>query len=142
MKRFRVCVAFAVALLAGACGDSPTAPDAVVTTSVSQIAFEGVLESGAARFYSFSTAQAGSVQATLQSLVAVGRRDAVNVPVRLGVGVPRGEGCAVSESIETSPALVAQFSSSSLPTGTYCLNVADSGDLPGATRFLVRFSHP
>lgn len=142
MKRLRVRLALAVAMLLGACSDSPTAPDDVVTTPVSQIVFDGVIESGASRFYAFRTSQAGSVQATLQSLVAVGHRDAANIPVRLGVGVPRGEGCAVSESIDTSPGLVAQFFSSSLPTGTYCLSVADIGNVPGAMQFIVRFTHP
>ena len=145
MTRLSVIALFALGAFAAAgCNDSPTAPDDTAdatSPSANVIVFEGVLEPKGARFYSFRTSQTASVKATLQSLTRIGQRDAAAMPVRLGVGVPRGEGCAMSESIDTSPGLVTQFSSSSLAAGTYCINVADTGHLLSAMQFLIRFSH-
>lgn len=135
---------FAVlAFILTACGDSPAAPDdasSSAAASVSTVVFEGVLEPKGASFYSFTTVQTGVVTAMLGSLTLVGRREALVIPVSLGVGIPKGEGCAVSESIETTPGLVAQLSSSPLAPGIYCINVADIGYLTGTANVLVRFS--
>jgi hypothetical protein len=49
-------------------------------------------------------------------------------------------GCAESESIETMPALVSQFSTD-ISTGIHCVSIADIGNLPGSAIFLIRFSH-
>ena len=124
--------------------DSPTAPEEVSSdggTVASVTRFDGVLDPGGASFYSFTTQQTGSVRATLQSLTAPGRPEVVSVPLSVGVGVPRGEGCAVSESVETPSGLVTQFVSSTLAPGTYCLSVRDPGRLPFTVTFVVSFSY-
>ena len=84
--------------------------------------------------------QGGGVTVNLASLNLVGHREALTAPVRIGVGVPKGEGCGETESIETLPALVSQFFTT-LESGIHCVNIADTGDLPGAAIFLIRFSH-
>ena len=56
------------------------------------------------------------------------------MPVRIGVGVPKGEGCGETESTETPPALVSQFSMM-IESGIHCVNIADTGQLPGAATF-------
>ena len=124
--------------------DSPTAPQEVSSdgaTVALTTRFDGVLDPGGASFYSFTTQQTGSVRATLQSLTAPGRPEGVSVPVSVGVGVPRGEGCVVSESVETPSGLATQFVSSTLAPGTYCLSVRDTGRLPFTVTFVVRFSY-
>jgi hypothetical protein len=129
-------------MAASACDDAPTAPDDTTTTPTrSNVVFEGTLERDDSKFYSFNASQTGSVTVTLASLNQVGHRDALTVPVRIGVGVPKGEGCAEAESVEATPALVSQFSTV-LSTGIHCVSIADIGQLPGATIFLIRFSHP
>jgi hypothetical protein len=129
-------------LFTAACGDSPTSPDDAATTAatVSPTVFEGTLELNASKFYSFTVSQSGSVRAYLASLTPVGRREALAVPVRLGVGVPKGEGCAVTQSVETPPSLVTQLSMT-LGSGIYCVNISDIGALPGAVAFTIRFLH-
>lgn len=127
------------ALFAGSCDDAPTSPDDTATTpTTSTMVFEGTLERDQSRFYAFTASQAGSVTVNLASLNLVGHREALTVPVRIGVGIPKGEGCGVTESIETTPALVSQFSTT-LEEGIHCVNIADTGQLPGATIFLIRF---
>lgn len=130
------------AVFASSCGDdSPTSPDDTTTTAVaSSVVFEGTLQQEQSSFYAFSASQAGSVTVNLASLNLVGHRDALGVPVRIGVGTPKGEGCAETQSIETTPALVSQFSTT-LESGIHCVNIADTGQLPGAAVFLICFSH-
>ena len=130
------------ALFATSCGeDATTSPDdATTTATTSSVVFEGTLEPDQSSFYSFTASQAGSVTVNLASLNLVGRREALTVPVRIGVGVPKGAGCGETASIETLPALVSQFSTS-LETGIHCVNIADTGQLPGAAVFLIRFSY-
>ena len=127
---------------AAAGSDAPTSPDETATTAstTSSVVFEGTLGQDQSRFYAFTASQAGSVTVNLASLNLVGHREALTVPVRVGVGIPKGEGCGVTESIETLPALVSQFSAT-LESGIHCVNIADPGQLPGAAIFLIRFSH-
>ena len=129
-------------LLLGACGDSPTSPDDAATTAatVSPSVFEGTLDLNGSNFYSFTVSQSGSITAYLASLTLVGHREALVVPVRLGVGVPKGEGCGVTQSVDTAPALVTQLTLT-LGAGIYCINVSDIGALPGAAVFSIRFLH-
>ena len=129
------------ALLTSACGDTPTSPDDSATTAAaSKSVFEGTLEEDQSQFYSFNVSQAGSVTVNLASLNLVGHREALMVPVRIGVGVPKGEGCGETAGIETTPALVSQFSTT-LESGIHCVNIADTGQLPGAVIFQIRFTH-
>jgi len=127
-------------LLLGACGDNPTAPDDTETATVSPSVFEGTLDLNGSNFYSFTVSQSGSITAYLASLTLVGHREALVVPVRLGVGVPKGEGCGVTQSVDTAPALVTQLTLT-LGAGIYCINVSDIGALPGAAVFSIRFLH-
>jgi hypothetical protein len=130
------------ALTMASCGKSPTAPDDASTTSTTprSIDFEGTLEVNGSSFYSFTVTQAGSVTGRLASLSLVGQRTALEVPLRIGIGVPRGEGCAVVDSVDTSPSLVTQLTATR-EAGIYCVSVADAGRLPGPAIFVIRFSY-
>ena len=105
----------------------PTAPEAVSSdggTVASATRFDGVLDPGGASFYSLrQTQQTRSIRATLQSLTAPGRPEVVPVPLSVGVGVPRGEGCAVSESVETPSGLVLRAIRLQR-TGTWCVTAS------------------
>lgn len=140
--RSNVFVSGVIALLLLTGCDSPTAPQVVSSDTVApSTRFDGVLDPGGESFYSFTTQQTGPVRATLQSVTAPGPPEAVSVPLSVGVGVPRGEGCVVSESVETPSGLVTQFVSGALAPGTYCLSVRDAGHLPFTVIFVVRFSY-
>lgn len=144
MRRSNVFAPGVIALLLLTGCDNPIAPEETSsedTTVTGTTRFDGSLEPGGASFYSFTTLQTGAVRATLQSLTAPGRPEAVSVPIIVGVGVPRGDGCVVSESVETSSGLATQFVSSALAPGTYCLSVRDTGRLPFTVTFVVRFSY-
>ena len=129
------------ALFATSCGDDAlTSPDDTTTTTAttSSVVFDGTLEQDQSSFYSFTASQAGNVTVNLATLNLVGHREALAVPVRIGVGVPKGAGCGETASVETLPALVSQFSTT-LETGIHCVNIADTGQLPCAADFLSRF---
>jgi hypothetical protein len=138
---WRYALVLLCAFIASSCGDSPTSPDTTTTTTTtSNVVFEGTLEQTESSFYSFTASQAGAVTINLASLNLVGHREALAVPVRIGVGVPKGVGCGETQSVETLPALVSQFSTT-LESGTHCVNITDTGQLPGAAVFLIRFTH-
>jgi hypothetical protein len=107
---------------------------------MSTVTFIGTLDTGGARFYSFTLTTAGTVTALLASVTST-----TGVPVssalELGVGIPAGTGCEPSATQVVTAALLSQLSTS-LPTGTFCLRVADTGRLAGPVTFAVRFTHP
>jgi hypothetical protein len=59
----------------------------------------------------------------------------------LGIGVPSGTGCALTQSITTTPALTAQLQHSSTP-GVRCVSIFDIGNLTTQVNFAIRFVHP
>jgi hypothetical protein len=140
-----VAVLFTVLLAASGCGDNPTSPDSTssaTTTGTSSVVYEGTLTPNGSGFYSFNASATGLVSAHLASLALVGHRDALPVSVRIGVGVPKGEGCALSQSVDTAAALVTQLTAPLITTGIYCIGIVDIGALPGAAVFSIRFTHP
>jgi hypothetical protein len=139
-------------VLCAACDDTPTAPTSTTsstaststTTSTSTPAaenFELLIPPQSDRFYSFSPTQAGDVKIGLMSVTLVPSPAAFVVAMRVGVGVPAGEGCAVSNAVDMVPALMPQLTVS-VSTGVHCIDVADPGTLPGAALVSVRYTHP
>ena len=138
------CVLVTSLLVASGCGDNPTSPDdsSSTTKATSNIVYEGTLAPKGSGIYSFTASATGLVSANLASLALLGHRDALSVPVRIGVGVPKGEGCALSQSIDTAAALVTQLTAPLTTTGIYCIGIVDIGALPGVAVFSIRFTHP
>ncbi len=131
-------------LTIAACDESPTSPsstDTTTTIATTTSNFEGTLTPGAASFYSFTVTNAGTVTVTLGSLAYTTGPAALAVPVRIGVGIPAGQGCAVAQAADVTPLLVPQLSAP-VSTGINCVNVADIGRLSGPATFSVRFTHP
>jgi hypothetical protein len=132
----------ALAFVAAACGDeTPTSPSSATTTSTSTVTFAGTLSVGGARFYSFTNLESGSVTALLASVAGVDTRMPLAVPLEIGIGIPAGTGCATSLTQLMSPALISQMTVT-LAAGTFCLRVADAGELRVPVSFAVRFTHP
>ena len=132
----------ALALLAVGCDKSSTEPSSTTTTTASRSieSFETSLARGESRFYSFTVTSAGTVNVTLASVVQQGRSAALSTPLRIGLGTPEGEGCAVTDSVEAPPALTPQLSVT-MAAGIHCVSIADSGQISGTVIATVRFSH-
>jgi len=135
-----------VCALAAACdntisGPSGTASSTASTVSLSTESFEATLSNGESTFYSFTVGTAGSVAVTLASLVQVGRPAAVATTMRIGLGTPAGEGCAISDTVDASAALTPQLTAS-MSAGIHCVSIADVGQLTGPAIVAVRFVHP
>jgi hypothetical protein len=130
-----------VAALGAGCGDdTPTSPTSTTPVTVTE-QFAGTVPVGATRFYSYEVTSAGTSAITLASLSAPGSRLPSAARVQLGVGIPAGEGCAVSQSVVTAPALSAQLSVSQA-AGIYCTSITDLGELTGEADFIIRIVHP
>ena len=136
-----VLAGFLLATLGMACGKgqtakSPTAPSPAPPT-VSET-FAGRLPVGGSKFYSFSIAVYGTVNATLVSVSG----DSVppDVTLALGVGTPYATICnSTRTNVSTSgTTLVTAIEDA----GVYCVNIVDVGNLPAPANFVVRIDHP
>ena len=146
----RVCavaLASIVAIGLAACGseaDTPTSPSTTSTTTtiasptVSED-FTGTVTVGGAAFYSFSVEQNGTVNVTLTAVSGSG------VPstawLGLGIGIPSGEDCPASSSVNTPPGSTVQLTGTYAP-GIYCARVTDIGNLFAPAQFAVTIAHP
>jgi len=125
-----------LALLAGACDDTPTAPEPIPPATFAET-FAGTLPVSGSRFYSFSVFQTGVVSLMFGSLTPTGTDSPLGTPVWIGFGIPKGIGCDVSSPVLIAPGLTYQVSNTFLP-GTYCVNINDFGDLAGPADFAIR----
>jgi len=140
MTRTHITLLLVAALAVGCGDDTPTAPTTTAVTTVSE-QFTGTIPVRETRFYSYEVASAGTVSITLTSLSVPGSREVAPARVQLGVGIPKGEGCAVSQSVTASPGLAAQLTPSQSP-GTYCASITDTGELQRSLDFTIRIVHP
>jgi hypothetical protein len=135
----------AVAVQASAgCGNDTTSTTSPTTTSDvrSTETFGATLTVGQSQFYSFTTLSSGTTDVTLVSLRPAGSVSATVSPVvGLGLGIPSGTDCALGWATTTTPALKAQLTVSTSVT-TYCVKVADIGNLTAAVDYTIRVLHP
>jgi hypothetical protein len=102
--------------------------------------FTGTLAAQESAFYSFTLPQASGVFVTLASVTGLDTREGTSTPLRLGLGVPRGTGCALTSSTVAAPALTPQIREYLAP-GVRCVSVTDPGRLPAPVRFAVRIGY-
>lgn len=124
------------------CGEveTPTSPTTeVVPPRI--VVFSGNLAVGGSRFYSFSASQPGQASLLLGSLTRGVNGPSVPAAVELGLGVPRGTGCALISSATTSSALTAQVVAA-VQSGIYCAQIADTGTLAEPAAFAIRITFP
>ena len=140
----RLPLALGLAVLLAGCGKdaatptSATAPDGLVD-GTSRL-FTGTLPPGDTQFYSFSIAQDSGVFVTLASVTGVDTRDASDTPLLLGLGVPRGTGCATTARPMFAAALTPQIREFTTQ-GVHCVSVSDPGTLKSPVRFAVRIGY-
>jgi len=129
------------AVLAVSCA-TPATPTSFTTkqVGVATTVFAGTLAKGSTRFYSFDVFESGTVRVMLASLNPTPTTSAPNTTVLVGFGVPHGTGCGPITSSLLAPALVPQMTQNVL-TGTYCISIADVGNLTKDTAFAIRFTH-
>lgn len=149
--KLHLCLGFpvllAAALSSSACGgDTPTSPTTTDTTTTTTVAspvytedFVATVPVSGSAFYSFSVTQYGTVNATLTGVS--GTYVPATVTLGLGLGVPSGETCAATSSINTTQGSSAQLSATYQP-GVYCVIIADVGNLFSAARVAVTVAYP
>lgn len=140
MKRFAVLVALLVPLSVG-CGNSQSSTSPSVSPASPTITerFTGTLPVGGRKFYSFSLAVYGTVNATLAEIS--GPDVPPDVTVGLGIGTPSGTSCSASSPTNVSTTGTALVTLSEQP-GVYCVSIVDVGNLPAAAAFVVTIDHP
>jgi hypothetical protein len=128
-----------IALLGAACGNGATAPSTTTTPTTER--FDAVLTPGTSAFYSFMlTTTNGTVGINLASISSLTAPGVLAIPMQIGYGVPAGEGCQVMQSIIAAPALISQLNVT-LRDGTYCVSIADIGNLTQPVNFTIRVTH-
>jgi len=132
-----------MAVIAAGCGDNAT-PTTPTTTSElrSNETFGATLNIGQSQFYSFTTISPGTTEITLISVRPAGSVSTTLSPVvGLGLGTPQATDCALSSATNTMPGLKAQVTVAT-NVSTYCVKIADIGNLTGAIDYTIRVVHP
>jgi hypothetical protein len=105
------------------------------TTAATSETFAGTLAVQGSSTYVFTVSQAGAVSITLSSV------GPPSVAVRLGIGTTNGTICTVFSAIPSAlPSSTPQITITENP-GTFCVDVADVGNLTGPTPFSVIIAH-
>jgi hypothetical protein len=142
MNRLQTLTLAVLLVSATACGQND--PDNVVTgpsnlgqTSFTQV-FAGTLLPGASQSYAFSLASSAPLRVSLSSLTDL-TENPLSSSLRLTFGRPQGTGCGALESV-TVPASLATHLIFQPSAGTYCVGVADVGQLSASAVFGVRIT--
>ena len=132
-----------MAVMAAGCGDNATTTTPTTTTDVrGNETFGATLNPGQSQFYSFTTISPGTTEITLVSIRPTGSvSTTLNAVVGLGLGTPQATDCALSSATNTTPGLKAQVSVAT-NISTYCVKIADIGNLTGAVDYTIRVVHP
>lgn len=111
-------------------------PDAIFQDS-SEI-FSGTLSPQGTQFKAFSLTFSASTAITLASLTT-SPTNVVSVPMTLMFGTPAADllSCTASNTQTVTPSLTTHYTQN-LVTGTYCVAIADPGNLTGDTNFAIR----
>jgi hypothetical protein len=129
--------AAALSLFAAGCGgdNSPTTPSDTATISTTFVS--GSLEQGGTTVSPFTLNGAATIRTTLVSLVSASGVPLAG-PVALGTGTVAADGsCVAAAPVTVSAALTTQ-ATLPLQAGSYCVNIADLGNLTEAAVFSVR----
>jgi hypothetical protein len=130
-------------VFAASCGNDPTTTSPTTTSDTRQNeTFGATLNVGQSQFYSFTTVSAGTTDVTLVSIRPTGSVATTLSPVvGVGLGTPQATDCALSNATNTIPGLKAQLSVAT-SVSTYCVKIADIGNLTGTVDYTIRVVHP
>jgi len=141
----RSLVIICVLLVTGCGNDTLTSPTTTTETTVTVASptvsevFTGTLPVGGARFYSFATSTYGTINVTLTSVG--GDFVPSTVMVALALGQPSGTECVTSITSNTASGTSPQISGP-YAAGTYCVRIADIGNLFAAASFSITVAYP
>lgn len=130
-------------LVAAGCGkdNTPTTPTTTEPLRNTET-FGATLNVGQSQFYSFTTISPGTTEVTLVSIRPSGNvADTLGTVVGLGLGMPQGTDCALSNATTTGPGLKSQLNAAT-NISTYCVKIADVGNLTRAIDYTIRVVHP
>lgn len=132
-----------MAVIAAGCGDDTTPTTPTTTSEIRGTeTFGATLNPGQSQFYSFTTVSPGTTDITLISIRPAGNVSAtLSSVVGLGLGTPQATDCALSNATTTTPGLKTQVSVAT-NISTYCVKIADIGNLTGAVDYTIRVVHP
>ena len=137
-----------LAVAVSACGKTPTAPTTTTTTTTTTGTavgptntenFTGKVPVSGSAFYSFTVTQYGTVNITLTDVN--GPFVPSTVTLGLGIGIPSGEGCSTSTTVNTKAGSTAQITGA-YSAGVYCAEVFDVGNLFAPANFNVSIAYP
>jgi hypothetical protein len=133
-------------LFVSACSNNtttaPTTTTTTTSTSTVRERFTSTLAVGGTKFYSFSIATAGNVNATLESIGGAGVPS--SVVVNMGIGSPFQTSCSANQSAVqvTGDAGLSAVVTGAQQPGVLCVIVADIGNLFAPATFTVVIDHP
>ena len=140
MTRLRSLILFGLILApAAGCGDDPlpTNPTPQGPTSFTQV-FSGTLQPATSQTFAFSLASSVPLRVSLGSLTDA-NDNPLSTPMTIVFGRPAGTGCGALHTATVQAGLATHlvFQPAS---GTYCVAIADNGQLSAAASFGVRIT--
>jgi hypothetical protein len=140
MNVSRLMLGLALLGLASACEEPAAGPiNPSFTQAVVHESFSGQLPLLSSRFYSFTMPRSGRVALTLLSLTAGGAPSSEQIG--LGIGVPRGFDCIVSNTAVSGPGATPQLQLE-LDPGVFCAAVFDNSTLTQPVDFSLNITRP
>ena len=140
----RSLVIICVLLVTGCGSDSLTSPTTTTETTTTVASptvtevFAGTLPVSGSKFFSFATSTYDTINVTLTSVA--GEVVPSTVMVGVALGQPSGTECVTSTSVNTasgsSPQIAGPYAA-----GTYCVRIADIGNLFGAASFSITVAY-
>lgn len=136
------------ALVTAACKKSDTSPTATITTTTTTTAvaapntsetFTGRVGVGETRYFPFTVAEFGTVNAGLTAVSGSGVP--ATVQMRLGLGTISDDSCVTSSVSLVRPGTATQLTTT-FSAGTYCVLIQDVGNLFNAATVTVTVAHP
>jgi len=118
-------------------GNVVSGPSNFSPTSFTQV-FSGTLLPGGSQSYAFSLAASAPLRVSLSSLTDL-TENPISSSLRLTFGRPQGTGCGSLQTVTVSASLATHliFQPSA---GTYCVGIADAGQLNASAVFGVRIT--
>jgi hypothetical protein len=134
-------VALMLGLAASSCSEaSATGPTAIGNNATMTVeTFSGTLPLTGFRFFSFAVPHAGATTLILLSLTENGAPSTATV--QIGLGVPRGTDCALTDAAMVNPNVTGQVASLYQPS-IYCARIGDTGNLKAPANFSINIIHP
>lgn len=133
--------ALMLGLAVSSCSEaSATGPTAIGNNATMTVeAFSGTLPLNGFRFFSFAVPHPGATTLILLSLSENGAPSTATV--QLGLGVPRGTDCALTDAAMVNTGVVGQVASQYQPA-IYCARIGDTGNLKAPADFSINIIHP